>query len=224
MLGNHQLGTHVQLTNRFEEIGGAVAYINREAPLELGHRRRADAVRDRQLRGRASRLWTARRRSPSRRCGSPRSTGRSAAWRSIRSAARTGSRSAAGARRISFDQQIETLFFSPITGQLLDESERGAAASRRAQPRRRPARRWSTTRRCSAPPARSSASAIASSIRRSPGRCSIPACWRTIAVLHAGASVHVRDPRPALRPLWARRRRRAAVAALHRLSGNGARL
>jgi Tol biopolymer transport system component len=30
MLGNHQLATTVQLTNRFEEFGGAVAYINRE--------------------------------------------------------------------------------------------------------------------------------------------------------------------------------------------------
>ena len=29
MLGDHQLGTTLQLTNRFEEIGGAVAYINR---------------------------------------------------------------------------------------------------------------------------------------------------------------------------------------------------
>ena len=29
MLGNHELGTTVQLTNRFEDIGGAVTYLNR---------------------------------------------------------------------------------------------------------------------------------------------------------------------------------------------------
>src|SRR5678816_2979518 len=29
VLGNHQLGTTVQLTNRFEDIGGAVMYLNR---------------------------------------------------------------------------------------------------------------------------------------------------------------------------------------------------
>jgi Tol biopolymer transport system component len=36
MLGNHTLGTTVQLTSRFQEIGGAVAYINRESRWNWG--------------------------------------------------------------------------------------------------------------------------------------------------------------------------------------------
>ena len=36
MLGNHQLGTTIQVSNRFEEIGGAVGYINRTSRWNWG--------------------------------------------------------------------------------------------------------------------------------------------------------------------------------------------
>lgn len=43
-LGNHVLATSAQVTNRLDEFGGSVFYLNLYAPLELGHRHRSDAI------------------------------------------------------------------------------------------------------------------------------------------------------------------------------------
>ena len=75
----------------------------------------------------------------------------------------------AGVRRIGFDAEIETQFFSPITGELFDEQTRICRGPTRSTWAKRP-RRSSTTRRSSAPPARWSAAGIDSSTRSWPAR------------------------------------------------------
>ena len=120
ILGDHQLGTTIQLTNRFEEIGGAVAYINRthrwnwgivgeQTPYVTGSSGQfltavdgGTAIEERTLR------VTQINRAISGLAQYPFS-------RAHRFEV------AAGVRRISFDRQIDSLFFSPATGQLFDE-------------------------------------------------------------------------------------------------------
>jgi hypothetical protein len=120
MLGDHQLGTTIQLTNRFEEIGGAVAYINRthrwnwgivgeQTPYVTGNSGQflttvdgGTAIEERTLRvTQINRAVSGLAQYPF-----------SRAHRFEVSA---------GVRRISFDSQIDSLFFSPVTGQLFAE-------------------------------------------------------------------------------------------------------
>jgi Tol biopolymer transport system component len=120
MLGNHEVGATVQLTSRLEEIGGAVAYINRKhrwnwgvigeqtpwvsgsffqglatvgnIPVVVQQTYRVTQI-DRAVSGIAQYPFSRVHRVEV----------------------------SGGVRRISFDQDVETLQFSAITGQLLDE-------------------------------------------------------------------------------------------------------
>jgi hypothetical protein len=120
MLGNHQVGTTMQLTSRFQEIGGAVMYLNRE------HRWNWGVVADQtpyvtgsfaqgfgDVDGREAFVQQTHRITQINRGASgiiqyPFSRAQRVEF--------TG-----GMRRISFDQDIETQFFSPTTGNLIDE-------------------------------------------------------------------------------------------------------
>jgi hypothetical protein len=121
MLGDHQLGTTIQVTNRFEEIGGAVAYINRtrrwnwgivgeQTPyvtgaIGQGFTQLEDGrivIEEQTLR------ITQINRAISGLVQYPFSRAHRVEV-------------AAGLRRISFDQEIESLFFSPTTGQFIGE-------------------------------------------------------------------------------------------------------
>jgi hypothetical protein len=120
MLGDHMLGASMQVTSRLEETGGSVMYLNRKSRWNWG------AVAE-QL------PYTAGGFSQ----GITTIDGQQALvqenFRVLQlNQAATGilqypfSRAqrlelSAGARRISFDSQIERLIFSPFTGQLLDE-------------------------------------------------------------------------------------------------------
>lgn len=120
MLGDHTLGTAVQLTSRFQEIGGVVGYLNRRSRWNWG----AIGEQTPYVTGRFAR-------------GVSTVSGREAlVERTHRitqvNRAATGvlqypfSRAqrvelAGGLRRISFDEDIETQFFSVTTGSLIDE-------------------------------------------------------------------------------------------------------
>ena len=115
MLGNHQLGTTIQLTNRFEEIGGAVAYINRtnrwnwgivgeQTPYVTGGF--AQVVNGPTLEQQTLRV-TQINRAVSGLVQYPFSRAHRFEL-------------AGGVRRISFDQDVETEVFSLVNGSLLD--------------------------------------------------------------------------------------------------------
>ena len=122
VLGNHELLTAVQLTNRFEEIGYGVGYFNRKHRLNWGivgmqtpyvtgafsqvltNVNGQTVIAENTLRvTQINREITGVMQYPFSRANRLEVSG--------------------GVRRISFDQQIETNFFSPITGQQLGESK-----------------------------------------------------------------------------------------------------
>ena len=122
MLGDHQLGTTLQLTNRFEEIGGAVAYINRtnrwnwgivgeQTPYVTGAFAQGVTTVDGQtVFVEQTQRVTQINRGVSGLVQYPFSRAHRFEL-------------AGGVRRISFDQDVESLFFSPITGQFLGEEK-----------------------------------------------------------------------------------------------------
>lgn len=116
MLGNHQLGTTVQLTSRFQEIGGAVAYINRtsrwnwavigeQVPYVTGSF--AQGIVGQTFVEQTHRLTQINR------------AGSFVAQYPFSRAQRV--EFAGGVRHVSFDEDIETRIFSLATGRLLDE-------------------------------------------------------------------------------------------------------
>jgi hypothetical protein len=119
MLGNHTLGTTVQLTSRFQEIGGAVGYLNQKSRWNWGmvgeqtpyvtgsfsqglaNVNGGTAVVEQTYRvTQINRAFTGIAQYPFSRA--------------------QRLEFAAGGRRISFDQQIDTDVFSPITGERID--------------------------------------------------------------------------------------------------------
>jgi hypothetical protein len=121
MLGDHQLGTTIQVTNRFEEIGGAVGYINRthrwnwgvvgeQTPYVMGSFAQGLTTVD----GRLTFVEETHRITQINRAVS------GLVQYPFSRAHRF--ELAGGVRRISFDQEVETFFFSPTTGQLLGDT------------------------------------------------------------------------------------------------------
>ena len=121
MLGHHTLGATVQLTSRFQEIGGAVAYINREGRWNWG------------VVGEQTPYVTGRFTQELANIGGStvfvqdthRITQINRAVSGIVQYPFSRSQRvefAAGGRRISFDQDIERQIFSAVTGQLIGES------------------------------------------------------------------------------------------------------
>jgi hypothetical protein len=121
MLGNHTLGTTVLLTSRFEEIGGAVGYLNRtsrwhwglvgeQTPYVTGSFARGIATVDG---GEAFVEQTHRITQIDRGVSGVLQYPFSRAHRVEFSG---------GARRISFDEDVETRLFSLTTGGLIDET------------------------------------------------------------------------------------------------------
>jgi hypothetical protein len=121
MLGDHQLGTTIQITNRFEEIGGAVGYINRtsrwnwgivgeQTPYVTGAFAQGLTTVDGQVVFVEESLRiTQINRAVSGLVQYPFSRAHRVEF-------------AGGLRRISFDQEVESFFFSPTTGQLIGEN------------------------------------------------------------------------------------------------------
>jgi hypothetical protein len=122
MLGNHQLGTTIQVTNRFEEIGGAVGYINRthrwnwglvgeQTPYVTGFFAQGLTTVD----GNTVFVEETHRVTQINRAVS-------GLFQYPFSRAHRFEL-AGGVRRISFDRDIESLFFSPTTGQFLGDQQ-----------------------------------------------------------------------------------------------------
>jgi hypothetical protein len=122
MLGNHQLGTTIQITNRFEEFGGAVSYINRthrwnwglvgeQTPYVTGGIAQGLTTVD----GRTAIVEQTVRVTQINRAVS------ALAQYPFSRAHRV--EVAGGVRRISFDNQIDSEYFSPITGELFDRQK-----------------------------------------------------------------------------------------------------
>ena len=121
MLGNHELGTSLQLTSRFEEFGGVVAYINREqrwhwgiVGQQLPYVTGSFAQGITNVNGEVALVEQTHRVIETNRALSgvmqyPFSRARRVEF-------------SGGLRRISFDQELETRIFSPITGGLIDEA------------------------------------------------------------------------------------------------------
>ena len=126
MLGNHQLATMFQVTNRLEEFGGAVAYINRshrwnwgiigeQTPYVTGgFAQFLTNVNGQPVVAEQALRVTQINRGASGFVQYPFSRAQRIEF-------------SGGARHISFDQEIETRLFSPVTGQLLDESTQDLA-------------------------------------------------------------------------------------------------
>ena len=127
MLGNHELGTTFQLSNRFEEVGGAVAYINRQhrwnwgivgeqSPYVTGQFAEGVTSVDGQT-AFVSQVFrvTQVNRAVSGLLQYPFSRAQRVEF-------------AGGVRRISFDRQIDTQIFSLQTGSLIDETSEELAA------------------------------------------------------------------------------------------------
>jgi Tol biopolymer transport system component len=117
MLGNHQVGATIQLTSRFEEIGGAVAYINRtsrwnwgvvgeQTPYVTGGFAQGFDPASGTFVQQTLRL-TQIDRAASGMVQYP--------FSRVHRVEMAG-----GFRQISFDQELETEQFSPVTGQLID--------------------------------------------------------------------------------------------------------
>ncbi len=120
MLGRHELGTTVQLTSRFEEIGGAVGYFNRthrwnwgvvveQTPYVTGAF--AQGITD--LDGSSALVQETLRVTQVNRAAS------GVLQYPFSRAQRV--EVSGGIRRISFDRDLETQYFSLVSGQLLDE-------------------------------------------------------------------------------------------------------
>jgi WD40 repeat protein len=120
MLGNHQLATNIQLTSRFQEIGGGVMYINRKNRWNWG------AIVEQQpyvtgafAQGFADVEGTTRFVEQTFRTTQINTAATALVQFPFSRAHRL--EFAAGARRIGFDQDVETRIFNATTGELLDE-------------------------------------------------------------------------------------------------------
>jgi Tol biopolymer transport system component len=122
MLGDHQLGATVQATSRFEEFGGAVAYINRthrwnwglvveQTPYVSGaFAQGLTTVDGRTVFVEETQRVTQINRAVSGLVQYPFSRAHRVEL-------------ASGIRRLSFDRDVESRFFSPITGELVGEQK-----------------------------------------------------------------------------------------------------
>jgi hypothetical protein len=120
MLGNHQVGTTVQLTSRFQEIGGSVAYINRKNRWNWGLvGEQIPYVTGAFSQGFARVGGVDRFIEQTYRITQINSSATALVQYPFSRAHRV--EFAAGARRIGFDQDVETRIFSAVTGELLDE-------------------------------------------------------------------------------------------------------
>ena len=120
MLGNHQVGTTVQLTSRFQEIGGSVAYLNRKSRWNWGVvGEQLPYVTGGFAQGFASIDGATRYVEQVHRFTQINTSATALVQYPFSRAQRI--EFAAGARRIGFDQDVETRVFSPVTGELLDE-------------------------------------------------------------------------------------------------------
>ena len=120
MLGNHQVGTTVQLTSRFQEIGGSMAYINRKNRWNWGVvGEQIPYVTGGFAQGFTSIDGATRYVEQVHRFTQINTSATALVQYPFSRAQRI--EFAAGVRRIGFDQDVETRVFSPITGQLLDE-------------------------------------------------------------------------------------------------------
>lgn len=120
MLGDHMVGATVQSTSRIEETGAAVMYLNRKRrwnwgasiehlPYSTGAFAQGSAVVDGQsVFVQQTQRLTQLNSSVSALAQYPFSRVQRVEF-------------SAGVRRIGFDSELETQFFSPVTGQLLDE-------------------------------------------------------------------------------------------------------
>ena len=210
----------LQLTNRFEDIGGAVMYLNRTHRWNWGLIGEQTPYASPQFQqgftidpnfGPAF----VQQELPHH----VRSTARSPASLQYPFSRAQRVEFSGGVRRISFSQELRSTFFYPHSPASFSADERGAADALIRSISARQRARSSTTRRCSARPARSSASATDSRyhavdrVAQVLGRAG-----RLPEVLH-GPAVYAGAPRHALRPLRPRQRRRPAVAAVPRLLG-----
>jgi Tol biopolymer transport system component len=123
MLGNHQLGTYIQASNRFEDLGGAVTYLNRthrwnwgvmveQTPYTIGQFSQGIAV-DPQF-GTSFVQQEFRIRQINRGITGITQYPFSRAQRVELSG---------GVRRVSFDYEVETFFYSAASGQFLGRTE-----------------------------------------------------------------------------------------------------
>lgn len=120
MLGNHTLVTAVQLTSRFEEIGGAAAYINRQHRWNWGIvAEQTPYVTGAFAQGLAPVNGITRFVEQTYRITQINTGAQGILQYPFSRAQRV--EFAAGARRIGFDEELETRIFSAVTGQLLDE-------------------------------------------------------------------------------------------------------
>ncbi|MGH9349148.1 MAG: BamA/TamA family outer membrane protein [Vicinamibacterales bacterium] len=120
MLGNHQLGTTVQLTSRFQEIGGVVAYINRQHRWNWGLvGERLPYVTGAFSQGFANVDGVTRFVEQTYRITQINTSATALVQYPFSRAQRL--EFAGGVRRIGFDQDLETRIFSALTGELLDE-------------------------------------------------------------------------------------------------------
>jgi Tol biopolymer transport system component len=120
MLGNHTLGASVQLTNRFEEIGGSVMYVNRQNRWNWGViGEHTPYVTGGFAQGLANVGGNTRLVEQIFRVTQINTGVTGIVQYPFSRAQRV--EFAAGARRIGFDQDVETRVFSAVTGQLLDE-------------------------------------------------------------------------------------------------------
>jgi hypothetical protein len=120
MLGNHQLGTTVQLTSRFQEIGGAVSYVNRKNRWNWGIvGEQIPYVTGAFAQGFATVGGSTRFVEQVHRFTQLNTSATGLLQYPFSRAQRL--EFGAGFRRIGFDQDVETRVFSPVTGELIDE-------------------------------------------------------------------------------------------------------
>ncbi len=120
MLGNHFLATTVQVTSRFEEIGGLVGYINRSSRWNWGFvGERTPYVTGAYSQGFANVSGTVRFVEQIYRITQVNTAATALVQYPFSRAQRV--EFAGGLRRLSFDQDVQTRIFSASTGQLLDE-------------------------------------------------------------------------------------------------------
>ena len=120
MLGTHTLGTTVQLTSRFQEIGGTVAYINRKHRWNWGVVvEQTPYVTGAFSQGVATINGTTRFVEQTYRLTQINTGAQGLLQYPFSRAHRV--EFAVGGRRLGFDQDVETRIFSLATGELLDE-------------------------------------------------------------------------------------------------------
>jgi Tol biopolymer transport system component len=122
MLGNHEVGTTLQLTSRLQEAGFAAAYINRASRWNWGIvGEQTPYVTGGFAEGLVDNNGTAAFAQQTLRVVQTDRAVSALAQYPFSRAQRL--EFAAGVRRIGFDQELETQFFSPITGALVDETK-----------------------------------------------------------------------------------------------------